>query len=123
MQKLLFLFILCFSSVMSCFAAQRADSFIISAYSDHYKVLAPVKVSKTLSIIIENKMLVNLVGKIESSKGALMTNIRVPSGEYRAIDLDSSFQKEVYSFVPLSPAFQAVELRIGQEAYEIPAKR
>ena len=79
--------------------------------------------SGELSIIIENKMLVDLVGRVESSKGALVANVRIPVGQYRTVSIDGSYQKEVYSFVPLSPAFQAVELRPGQEAYEIPSKR
>lgn len=120
-----FLLTIIFSFIYSSclFSAQRADSFIISAYSDHYKVLAPTSTAKNISIIIENKMLVNLIGRVESSKGALIENIRVPAGEYRTIDLKTSYANEVYSFIPLSPAFQSVELKIGQEAYEIPAKR
>lgn len=115
--------LLCFLLAGSLFAAQRADSFIITAFSDHYKVLAPIKKGQKLSIIIENKLLVDLVGRVESSKGALLANIRIPSGDYRTLDLDLSYDKEVYTFIPLSPAFQAVTLQMGQEAYEIPAKR
>ncbi len=113
------LLLYCFNAM----ASQRADSFIVTAYSSYYRVLAPVTMSKQLSIIIENKMLIDLIGRVESSKGALVANVRVPAGDYRTVTVDGTFPKEIYSFVPLNPAFQAVELKPGQEAYEIPPKR
>ncbi len=104
-------------------AAERADSYIIRAHSDHYKILAPAKQTKVLSIIIENKMLVNLVGRIETDKGRVITFVRIDAGKDKSISVNNYSSAEKIYFIPLSPAFQKIMLKIGEKTYEIPPKR
>ncbi|MCK5883337.1 MAG: hypothetical protein KAG61_06595 [Bacteriovoracaceae bacterium] len=105
------------------FSYERADSFVVRAYSNHYKVLAPATLSKNLSVIIENKMLANLVGRLETEEGRVLTFVRVDAGKYKSITIKGHKKEDKILFFPLSPAFQKIELKLGVRPYEIPPKR
>lgn len=112
------------------FSQERSSAFIITAHGDYFKVLGPAslvgleKITKdqTVAVIIENKTLSKLVGKIESSTKDQVQFVTVEAGKTKAIDLPLK-KGHRYFFYPLSPSFQSVELMIGKKAYEIPPKR
>ena len=103
-------------------ALERADAFIIKAFNDKYKVLSPKKKTNKVSVIVENKTLVKLIGEIIAGDGSVLSMLTIRPGKYKSVELDFS-SKEKYYFVPLSPSFQKVILNFGKEAYEIPSKK
>lgn len=129
MNKLIFIFFYFFFSI-TIHAQERASAFIITAHGDYYKVLGPSELvglsnitkERTVAVIIENKTLSKLVGKIESGKKDQVEFVTIEAGDSKSIDLMLKKDHKYY-FYPLSPAFQRVELMIGKKAYEIPAKR
>ena len=122
MYKLLIL--LCFCSI-SIFAAQRhekADAFIIKAHPRYYKVLSPVKVKKKIGLIVQNKTLVKIVGKVKDSNDKTIDIISIEAGKVHAIEF--RFKKsQQYYFIPISPPFQRIELKLGEKSYEVPSQR
>lgn len=129
MNKLpIFLFLFLFSFIS--LSQERSSAFIITAHGDYYKVLGPsalvglntITKSQTVAVIIENKTLSKLVGKIESGQKDQVEFVTIEAGQSKSIDLTLK-KGHKYYFYPLSPAFQRVELMIGKKAYEIPAKR
>lgn len=101
---------------------ERADAFIVTAYNENFKVLSPAKRTKKISVIIENKTLVKLVGEVINEGETIREIVTIKPGKYKSIELE--FEKNTkYYFVPLSPAFQRVVLDFGKKAYEIPSKK
>lgn len=116
------LIVLIFILNLNTFALERADAFIVKAFNNKYKVLSPKKKSKKISVIVENKTLVKLVGEIIAEDGSVLSMLTIKPGKYKSVELDFSSNSNYY-FVPLSPSFQKVILDFGKEAYEIPSKK
>lgn len=126
----LFISFIFFISVSSL-AVERSSAFIIKAYGDHFKVLAPsqfvgiksITKPRQVAVIIENKTLSKLYGKIESSSGDQKVFVNTKPGKIPSTVEIKFHSDQRYFYYPLSPSSQEVELKIGQKAYEIPAKR
>ncbi|WP_127717426.1 hypothetical protein [Halobacteriovorax sp. HLS] len=106
----------------SILALERSDAFIVRAYNDKFKVLSPSKKTSKVSVIVENKTLVKLIGEIVDGNGRVLSMVTIKPGKYKSLELDFS-KNSLYYFVPLSPSFQKVILDFGKEAYEIPSKK
>lgn len=117
-----YLFILLFLFNTSTAALERSDAFIVRAYNDKFKVLSPSKKTSKVSVIVENKTLVKLIGEVVDQNGRVLSMVTIKPGKYKSLELDFS-KKSLYYFVPLSPSFQKVILDFGKEAYEIPSKK
>lgn len=104
------------------YAIESLDGFLVSAFDDRFKVVSPEKFKPNMEVIIENKTLVRLIGKLTINKSTNASFIAVDSEKYQ-----KSYVKlkkgDVLHFVPLSPAFQEVELIVGNKNYEIPPKK
>ena len=112
-----------FSPSRSGYAAEvKADTFLITVYDDHYKVVSPPKREKQFTAIIENKTLTALVGRYQNHQGKVLKFISVDAGKFNSTQLNFELDEKIY-FVPLSPSFQEVLLEVGKEAYEIPPKK
>jgi endo-1,4-beta-mannosidase len=119
-MKFTLIFFLFFST--STYSVERADAFIVTAFNKNFKVLSPAKRTKKVSVIIENKTLVKLIGEIVNERETIREIITIKPGKYKSVEL--KFKKNTkYYFVPLSPAFQRVVLDFGKKAYEIPTKK
>ncbi len=116
----LFLFLL-FTQVLT-YSYERSDAFILEVESDHYKVLSPTNVDKNSAVIIKNKMLTKLRGKLVSQKDGDIKYLSIKPRSTKSFQFPYD-KKTKYFFIPLSPPFQAVDLRLGQKSYEIPEKR
>jgi hypothetical protein len=104
------------------FAIESLDGFLVSAYDDRFKVVSPEKFKASMEVIIENKTLVRLIGKLTINKSANVSYISVDSEKYQKAYVKLK-KGDVLHFVPLSPAFQEVELIVGNKNYEIPPKK
>ncbi len=113
---------LSFFFVSSIFASEKGESFIIRSFDDHIQVIAPQKYYPDQTVVIENKTLIRLIGKLQTKDLEQVRHIAIEPGKYQSLKIPNQ-NKGPLVFIHLSPSFQEVELRIGQEAYEIPPKR
>lgn len=101
---------------------ESLDGFLVSAYDDRFKVVSPEKFKPTMEVIIENKTLVRLIGKLTINRDTSVSFISVDSEKFQKANVKLK-KGDVLHFVPLSPAFQEVELIVGNKNYEIPPKK
>ncbi len=113
-----YLFILFFP--LMTWANATNESFIIQISDREMKVISPDKARSLFSVIIENGSLSNQVGRF-MAKGQNLKFVSVLSGKNETVEIENKTDASVI-FVPISPAFQDVELRFGKKVYEIPAK-
>lgn len=103
-------------------AIERSDAFIIRVFDKKVKVLSPRVFDPKLNVIIENKTLVKITGKIQNEYNEVYNYISIKSGKFQSIFLNMKKGDKLF-FVPLSPPFQKIELILGNKPYEIPPKR
>ncbi len=104
------------------FAIESLNGFLVTAYDDRFRVVSPEKFRTPMEVIIENKTLVRLVGKVIVNNKTNAGYASVDSEKYQKI-LVPLKKGDVLHFIPLSPAFQEVELIVGNKTYEIPPKK
>ena len=102
-------------------AYERSDAFIVTAYSEKIAIVAPPKFDPKLNVIVVNKTLIKLLGKIETGSGKVLAYVSVPSGKSQSIEVGNKLNEPVF-FIPMAPAFQRVQLNVGSKPYEIPPK-
>ncbi len=115
---LLFLFFISLPTL----SVEKSEAFIVTAYTNKFKVLSPVKRTNKVSVIIENKTLVKLIGEVVTDKGVLREMVTIKPGKYKSVEL-KFYKNTKYYFIPLSPSFQKVILDFGKKAYEIPSEK
>ncbi len=98
-----------------------SEVFIIQANPDYYKVITPEKYFPEQSVIVENKMLIRLVGKLKNSKGAVLKLMSIQPQQSQSVKVHVE-EGEKLEFIPLNPSFESFILKIGQKSYEIPEK-
>lgn len=102
------------------FAAPKSEVFIIQVMDRKMSVLSPDTERKLFSVIVENRSLSDQVARFQV-RGKLIKYISVPSGKSESVEIENASGSPV-TFVPVSPAFQEVELTFGKKAYEVPSK-
>ncbi|NOT77791.1 MAG: hypothetical protein HOP07_02165 [Bacteriovoracaceae bacterium] len=123
MLKQICLFFIVFFLIMGeVFAIESLDGFLVSAYDDRFKVISPEKFKANMEVIVENKTLVRLIGKLVLNNKDSVNFIAVDSEQYKTVNVKLK-KSDVLHFVPLTPAFQEVELIVGNKIYEIPPKK
>lgn len=123
MLKQICLFLIVFFLIMGeVFAIESLDGFLVSAYDDRFKVISPEKFKANMEVIVENKTLVRLIGKLVLNNKVSVNFIAVDSEQYKTVNVKLK-KGDVLHFVPLTPAFQEVELIVGNKIYEIPPKK
>ena len=101
-------------------AAPKAETFVITMKDRSMAVNAPDKKKVLFSVLIENHSLSDQVGKFMVG-GRNLKFVSVKSGQTEAVEIENKTSANVV-FVPVSPAFQEVELIFGKKVYEIPSK-
>ncbi len=122
MLKLLAISLMLFSVSTKTLAIESLDGFLVSAYDDRFRVVSPEKFKAQMEVIVENKTLVRLIGKLTVNKQANVSYISVEPEKYQKTNVKLK-KGDVLHFVPLSPAFQEVELIVGNKIYEIPPRK
>lgn len=120
-MKSLLLYITLFTST-NLLAIESLDGFLVEGYDDRFRVISPQKFKAKMEVIVENKTLVKLVGRlhINNTPKPIFYTIHPGNFEKKIIDIKKG---DILHFVPLSPPFQEVELIIGNKIYEIPPKK
>lgn len=116
----LFLFTLLVSAQVM--AIESLDGFLVSAYDDRFKVISPEKFKPTMEVIVENKTLVRLIGKFTINKQTDASFISVDPEKFQRVNVKLK-KGDILHFIPLSPAFQEVELIVGNKNYDIPPRK
>ncbi len=117
---MMLLFPLLFAPLLA-FAEVKPEAFIIYVTDDSMKVLSPLAHRPLFSVIIDNKSLTDQVGKF-TARGKNLKFVSVKSGQAETVEIENR-GKDPVTFVPVSPAFQEVDLLFGKKAYEIPSKK
>ncbi len=104
-----------------CLAESRPDTFIVSMMDRKVQVISPEKIRDIFSVVVENKSLSKLVAKFSTEEGTIKF-ISIESGKTETVEIKHNNGAKVF-FVPLSPAFQEIELIVGKKEYEIPSQK
>jgi hypothetical protein len=104
------------------FAIESLEGFLVEAYDHSFRVISPKKFKDQMEVIIVNKTLIKLIGVLSLNGKKTEIYFSVPQGKYekKIIPLKKN---DMLEFIPLSPSFQEVELIVGKDNYEIPAKK
>lgn len=119
MFKVIFKILIVMQFSTHAFGIESLDGFLVSAYDDRFVVISPEKFKSTMEVIIENKTLVRLVGKLTINRSTNASYISVESDKFQKANVKLK-KGDLLHFVPLSPAFQEVELIVGNKKYDIP---
>ena len=103
-------------------SAPRADAFIIELHGRKARVLSPSRHHPRTHLIIKNKTLSNVAGRLENAWGEVKRYVSVNSNDVFSFPLGIMSGERLF-FVPLSPPLQAFELKTGNPSYEIPPQR
>lgn len=101
---------------------ERPDAFIVKIYDKRVKVLSPAKYDEQLAVIIENKTLTPMRGKLETYSGETLNYVSIDPGKSTSLSV-KRLNKERLFFIPTSPPLQKVELKLGNKPYEIPPRQ
>lgn len=104
------------------YAQTQSETFVVRSFDRHIEVLAPRAFHPDQAVIIENRTLDRLIGRLETADKKQSKHVAIEPRSSKSINISSRGQ-EYLRFIPLSPPFQEVQLRVGQESYEIPPKR
>jgi hypothetical protein len=116
------LFLLCLILMsVQVLAQPKTETFVVQIADRSMTVLSPDKKRDTFSVLIENKSLSDQIGKI-IVQGKILKFVSIKSGLSEAVEIENKSSANVF-FVPVSPAFQEVELIFGKKVYEIPSKK
>ncbi len=117
-KLLLFLFFLS----GNIYAIESLEGFLITAFDENFKVVSPTKFKPAMEVIVENKTHIKLIGKLVVNNSKTVHFYTVAPQDYQKIIVNLK-KDDVLHFIPLSPAFQEVELIVGNKNYEIPPKK
>lgn len=120
MKSFLLLFILIWSG--NSIGIEIFDNFLVSAYDDRFKVVSPDKFKTNMEVVVENKTLVRLVGKLVLNQSKIVGYVSIEPEKFQRLNVTLK-KADILHFYPLSPAFQEVELIVGNKNYEIPPKK
>jgi hypothetical protein len=106
----------------SVYGIESLNGFLVTAHDDRFRVISPEKFNTQMEVIIENKTLVRLIGKVVVNNKIVAGFTAIDSEKYQKV-LVNLKKGDLLHFIPLSPAFQEVELIVGNKTYEIPPKK
>ena len=102
------------------FTQAKSEAFTVRIQDRSISVNSPVKRRDLFSVIVENRSLSDQIGKFMAG-GKPLKFISLKAGRSETVEIENKTRANVV-FVPVSPAFQDVELIFGKKAYEIPSQ-
>jgi hypothetical protein len=122
MKYFLLMLFIAFLYESQLFAIESSNGFVVTSYDDKIRIISPEKFRSPMEVIIENKTLIRLIGKVVVNKKMNAGFASVEPDKYQRIMVNLK-KGDLIHFFPLSPSFQEVELIVGNKSYEIPPKR
>jgi hypothetical protein len=104
------------------YGIESSTGFVVSGHDDRFRIISPEKFRSPMEVIIENKALVRLIGKVVVNNKTLIGFTSIESDKYQRVMVNLK-KGDLLHFIPLSPSFQEVELIVGNKIYEIPPKK
>ncbi|MGZ3787723.1 MAG: hypothetical protein ACXVLQ_04330 [Bacteriovorax sp.] len=104
------------------FAIESSNGFLVTAYDERFKIVSPEKFRTPLEVVVENKTLTRLIGKVVINNKTVAGYTSIDSDKYQKLSVNLK-KGDILHFIPLSPSFQEVELIVGNKTYEIPPKK
>ncbi len=114
--------ILLFLLSSQAFSIESSNGFIVTGNDDRFRVISPEKFRSPMEVIIENKTLVRLIGKVIVNNKTIIGFTSIEPEKYQRVMVPLK-KGDLLHFIPLSPSFQEVELIVGNKTYEIPPKK
>ncbi len=103
------------------FCKEASEAFIVKLYNTSIRVISPDHFVESISVIVENKSTSKMIGKLVREKGEVVNFFSLLPEEHGAVETKITKEQRLF-YVPVSPAFQTIELLFGKDAYEIPPK-
>ncbi|MCY4524035.1 MAG: hypothetical protein OXB84_04780 [Halobacteriovoraceae bacterium] len=100
------------------FTAVHSDVFSVKVYGDKVQVISPGKWSSAQSVVVENKTMVDILGKVVLEERPIKY-VAIKAGKFATVEIKSAKKTKAF-FVSMAPAFQEIELLAGNKYYEIP---
>ncbi|TDJ05415.1 MAG: hypothetical protein E2O68_06470 [Deltaproteobacteria bacterium] len=95
-------------------------TFIIKVTPKRIHVISPTKANKDVTIIIKNESLSSIYGKVIEEGGSYAKFVAIPKNGHKTVTISGFKSGKNYYFVPLSPPYQELKLKVGGDPYEIP---
>lgn len=99
----------------------KIEEFVVTIFDRSMRVTSPDVIKNNFVVVIENKSLSKVVGKIQGSSGKVYHLKSIEANNFLKVTVEHK-KDERYFFIPMSPPFQEAELIAGQKTYEIPPK-
>ena len=115
MKFLIFFFLLILNA-----NAQFTESFLVEVKDRSIKVTSPKKKSDVVSIIVTNNTLDKIVSEVRADD-KVIRRFRLNPESKEVIQVEMKKVKHL-KYLPISPPFEAAELKFNQKVYEIPEK-
>ena len=109
--------------VGKAFCEGNSYSFILKIFPSKILVSSPREAAKDLSVIIENKTVGPMWGKIVDEDFKVLEYLGIPSQATRMATLRNYKKDKIYYFIPQSPPFQKIILEFNKSSYEIPPSK
>jgi hypothetical protein len=114
--------ILLFLLSLQAFCIESSNGFIVTGNDDRFRVISPEKFRSPMEVIIENKTLIRLIGKVIVNNKTIIGFTSIEPEKYQRVMVPLK-KGDLLHFIPLSPSFQEIELIVGNKTYEIPPKK
>lgn len=122
MKKILsLLFIYNFLITDACSSIEEHTGFIVTANEKNFSVISASKFSPKMEIVIENKTSVRLIGRIMLNRTSNVEFVSIEPQAYKKFEVNLKAQ-DILHYMPINPAFQEIELIVGNKKYEVPSK-
>lgn len=98
------------------------NGFIVRSLDNRFEVISPSKYRPKMEVVIENKTNLRMLGRIMINRSRNIEYVSIEAGEYKKYVVDLK-KNDILHYLPLNPAFQEIELIVGNKFYEIPPKQ
>jgi hypothetical protein len=100
---------------------QFTNNFHITINNKYYSVVSPPEFKKNITVVIENKTLSKIIGRVveESDKEYKETFVTLLPRKFKSTTVSFTGKNKVY-FVPMAPSLQTIDLIFGKGSYEVP---
>ena len=119
-MKLFFVLIVSFAWPVCAY--QKADAFILEITDKRTRILSPGQWSASLNLIVKNKTLLKLIGRLEDQNQKVLKYFTIDSRKDYSMPLPEPKGNQLF-FVSMVPPLQKMELKAGSPPREIPPKR
>ena len=79
--------LLSFLTIFSVLGYESPESFVVRVFDQKVRVLSPVKYDPNLSVLVENKTMIQIKAKVETESGSDIQHISLEAGKSVSVKL------------------------------------